>query len=231
MWVTRKRRSAEERLLPVVQSVAASTGISVPTVETTLWGGPHVGRTRAGRYTLSFPRRLALHASPLELRGYVGHELQHIAQGDTDPGTLPRTLAAAALMFGPPAVFVFLPARALGPDRVWLVGLLQLCLAAAVIPFLRLAFGLLHRRSDGLSQPVVELRDDLAVGRVVGMAAVIAALVRTQRKEQQWIRAKCAAAGSWLVPTAVTHPLTRVRVEVVTADTEVEDPWTLRSGL
>lgn len=63
------RRRAEQRLGPLVESIAAGTGVQAPKIEVTIWAGPSAGPPRSGRYVMSFPRRLALRASALELHG------------------------------------------------------------------------------------------------------------------------------------------------------------------
>lgn len=50
---------------------------------------------------MSFPPRLALSASALELRGYIAHELQHVAQQDHRKGHPGRVFPATTLLLTP----------------------------------------------------------------------------------------------------------------------------------
>lgn len=97
--------------------------------------------------------------------------------------------------------------------------------AAAVIPAMRYAVLLIYRRDDGLAAEAVELRADLAAARVVGKDAVIPALERTERKENQAGQAAAARLAERLFPATKTHPPTRLRIEVVRADAQVCDPF------
>lgn len=199
----------------ITADLARQAGTVTPVVRLRPVKSMAVRRTRATPgWAVLVPRE---QVSDSRLRGSLAHELQHVKFQDVGglnsrAGAALTGLGLVALLWGGTLLTV-----AGGLIKVGPVGVLAtiLTMTALMIVAIIATLTTLVKRDDGLTQPVVELRNDLAAADLVGIDDATASL-RAYRAAEQNRRWRVQLNTGWLR----THPDTQIRIDAI----EARDP-------
>ena len=205
----------------ITADLAQRAGTVAPIVRLRPVKSMAVRRTRqAHGWAVLVPRE---QVSDAQLRGSLAHELQHVKFQDVGrlnsrTGSALIGLCLIALLWGGTLLAIAARAFPLSPVGSLVTILLATALMmTAMVVTLRM----LVRRDDGLTQPVVELRNDLAAADLVGIADATASLRVYRAAELRhpwWAHLNIG----WLR----THPQTQSRINAIEARDRDVSPLT-----
>ncbi len=205
----------------ITADLAQRAGTVAPVVRLRPVKSLAVRRTRqAPGWAVLVPRE---QVSDAQLRGSLAHELQHVKFEDVGrlnsrAGVALIGLCLIALLWGATLLTVAARAFPLSPVSV-LVTILSA--TALMMTTMVATLKMLVRRDDGLTQPVVELRNDLAAADLVGIADATASLraYRTAELRHPW-RTRLN------IESLRTHPQTQTRIDAIEARDSGVSPLT-----
>lgn len=201
----------------IAADLAEQAGTVIPVIRLRRDKGMAVRRTRqAPGWTVLVPYK---QVDDSRLRGSLAHELQHVRFEDgfrltSRSGLVLVGLVLLALLWVAAIVAVLTRAFPLSPVGVvaTILSTTVLILTAIVVTALMLV-----RRDDGLTQPVVELRSDLAAADLVGATDATASLrdfLAAEQRHHWWWQ------GELNITRLRTHPDTQLRIDAI----EARDP-------
>ena len=207
----------------IASDLAQHAGTATPVVRIRRIDSFHTRRSSQPQNWVVYAPRERM--SDARLRGSLAHELQHVRYDDVVrvTGRTRRALLVAfviTVLWAATCVAMF-PFRVIKlHPLVGVVTVLVVTLAFCLCVPRLVAFA--FRRADGLTQPVVELRNDLAAADLVGIADATASL-RVYLAREQRHRLLARIPDRWF-SALQTHPDTQLRITAVEEREAGEDP-------